>query len=242
MSLKISGPAPIIIAMLNPTNKRDLLDNLLVESVVQVFFPTMEKLIPTLVSITKENPAQLSVYRQSHTDDVLTIAKIAMFSIATEGIRGIVAKEAFDRAQLEALDNSPEELAEPDTFLYPVIVTLSELTRKKRDEVFVVEAKLGIRLTNMDNLIATEHLIMRLDPKTEIQTSLRSNKDTALAVADFMVRAVNEQDEKETGIPIKPPIDMAASTESAASATSILSGMRDGYFSGAAAATTTEPQ
>lgn len=237
MSLKINGPDPIIIAMWNPTNKRDLLDNLMVESVVQVFFPTMKRLIPTLVALKKERPAQMSIYRQSHTEDVLAVAKIAMFSIAAEGIRGIVAQEAFDRTSLEEED---DELAEPDTFLYPVIVTLSEPARKKRDDVPVVEATLTIRLTNMDNLIATEHLIMRLDPKTEIQTHLRSNKDTVLAVADFMARAVDEQDEKESGVPIAPKLDMAASTESAVSATSILSGMRDEYFTGAAAAA--EPQ
>jgi hypothetical protein len=231
VSLKVSGPSPIIVAMWNPTQKKDLCKNLVIESVIQVFFPTLEKLIPTLTSIRKNSPAQLTIYRQSHTEDVVAVAKIAMFSIATEGIKHIVAQEALDRV-LEAADDPLESSQEPDDFLYPVIVAISEPTRKKSGDIQVVESKLSIHLAAMDNWLETEKMVQLKDPKAEIQTHMRSTKDTVLALADFMVRAADEQHANETGIVIGPKGDMAASVDSAASASSILAALKTDYFTG----------
>jgi len=231
--MQVNSLAPVIVSVSDLLNKKDLLDNDVVEAVVRVYFTTMEKLRSTLSSIQKEKPSQLKLFRHSYTDDVMTVAKSVMFSIGGEGYKLIAEQEACDRVAdakgVEALTDSLDEVPELDTFLYPLIVAISEPTRKKNGDIQVVESKLSIHFPNMGNMVATERLILRLDPKTDIQTHLKSNKDNIVDVADFMIHATEEQLAKETGRPLAMPQNLAASGVSVAS--SILSaGVQEDYF------------
>lgn len=221
------APAPVIVALSNLKNKEDLLGNEVIEAVVRVFFPTMERLQATLAPILREQPTpQIKIFTQSHID-VMAVAKTVMFSIGAEATKLIALEELKVREEIDELAETSEE-REPDPFLYPVIYALSEPTTQRGEGVQIVQSTLSIHLTSMDNLAASEEVIRRSDPKTEIQTHFRCNRETALTVAEFILDSQANLHAKQTGRSIGGE-DLTASVRSTGS---ILSGdFQEQYFS-----------
>ncbi|HSX10944.1 MAG TPA: hypothetical protein VLF94_04425 [Chlamydiales bacterium] len=200
----VASVAPIVIAMSNITTRSDLLGNEVIDSVIQVFFPAMENLTRTLEWIERSSPAQVKVYRQSNIGNIAAAAEMALFAIGVEATKQTVAALEYQPGSVSDSGTSfgSSSHVEVGPQLFPTIVTISELSQKKWEGIPVVETVLSIYLPTMRNVIATEKMILKEDPKTKFQTHFKSDQTNVQDVANFMIHAIAEQGARERRKPI----------------------------------------
>jgi len=170
--------SPVFVSVSGLTYKVDSFKNEVIESVVRVFFPTVEKLVAAVSSIQKEYPGKSKLYRQSVTNYV-AVARTAMFAIGAEAAKQMAVNHKSP--SLSSSSSSSE--------FFPVIVALSESTQTTHPlHNLVIQSALRVILPKAENALATERELLKQDPKVEIQTHIESNEEDPLKIAHFISR------------------------------------------------------
>jgi hypothetical protein len=94
MSVKAIAEAPIILALSKPDVTEDNRGNRVIQSVVRVFFPTVDKLNETIAFLKKEQPAPRLQCMWKTVDDRMNVAKSVIFASGVDGARRLVEQES----------------------------------------------------------------------------------------------------------------------------------------------------
>lgn len=189
MSARVISLGPVIVVNSKLTSRQDELGNQVIDSVVRVFFPTLENLRKTLERIQQDpNLGQLKIFRASKGRELMT-AKWAAFSIGSEAALQLALSTPSPASSVDSSSELQDDLC-------PTVVAVSEPV--KEGDYFRIN--LSIALASMDNMDRTETLMHGQHLGTEVQTHLRSNRDNPSEVADFMLGNLDEMNSSTSSL------------------------------------------